>query len=66
MTRMYLRYIDVSESFLWRIKRIQLGIDATNARQLCQISTQFLSKLKHRPRHLLVFINPQCGKGKRV
>ena len=59
-------YMDVSESFLWRTKRIQLEMDAAIARQLCQISSQLLSKLKHRPRRLLVFINPQCGKGKRV
>ncbi len=61
-----LSYIDISESFLWRVKRIQLEMDTTVARQLCQISTQFLAKLKHRPRHLLVFINPQCGKGKQI
>ncbi len=65
-THVDLSYIDISESFLWSVKRIQLEMDTTAARQLCQISTQFLSKLKHRPRHLLVFINPQCGKGKQM
>ncbi len=63
-TQVDLSYVDISESFIWSVKRIQLEMDTTAAaQQLCLISTRYLSKLKHRPRHLLVFINSQCGKG---
>lgn len=59
-----LSYIDISEIYLWRVKRIQLTMDSTVADQLIVVLPQFLGKLKHRPRHLLVFLNPQCGKSK--
>ncbi|CAF1640247.1 unnamed protein product, partial [Didymodactylos carnosus] len=61
-TQVNLRYVDISESFIWRMKQIQLEMDSISAQQLCLISTQYLSKLKHRPQHLLVFVNPKCGK----
>ncbi|UJR29327.1 hypothetical protein I4U23_010539 [Adineta vaga] len=56
-------YIDVSETFLWTIKRLEIELDSKFAQQLCLLSNQCLSKLKNRPRNLLVFINPECGKG---
>ena len=60
-----LSYVDISEIHLWSVKRIQLTIDgAAVADQLRLILTKFLAKLQYRPRHLLVFINPQCGKSK--
>jgi hypothetical protein len=61
-----LSYVDISELFIWSVKRLQLEVDSTVAQQLCLISNRCLSKLKHRPRHLLVFINPECGNGKRM
>jgi hypothetical protein len=65
-TQVNLSYVDISESFIWSVKRIQLEMNSTPAQQLCLISSRYLSKLKHRPRHLLVFINPECGKGKQM
>lgn len=65
-TQIDLSYVDISESFMWTVKRIQLEMDSAVAHQLCLISTGYLSKLKHRPRHLLVFVNPQCGKGEQM
>ena len=59
-----LSYIDISEIYLWSIKRIQLKMDLTVADQLIIVLPQLLAKLKNRPRHLLVFLNPQCGKSK--
>ncbi len=61
-----LRYVDISESFIWRPKQIQLEMDSTIAHQFCLITARYLSKLKHRPRHLLVFVNSQCGKGEQM
>jgi hypothetical protein len=61
-----LSYVDISELFIWSVKRLQLEVDSTVAQQLCLISNRCLSKLKRRPRHLLVFINPECGNGKRM
>ncbi|CAF1122775.1 unnamed protein product [Rotaria sp. Silwood1] len=39
-------------------------MDSEAAHQFSLISTEYLSKLKHRPRHLLAFVNPHSGKGK--
>jgi hypothetical protein len=57
-------YMDVSEAFLWTVNRLHLEMNSEFARQLCSISNRYLSKLPNRPRHLLVFVNPKCGKGK--
>ncbi|CAF3725610.1 unnamed protein product [Adineta steineri] len=63
-TQVNLSYVDISESFLWTVKQIELEMDSTSAQQLCSVLNQYLSKLKDRPRNLLVFINPECGNGK--
>lgn len=39
-------------------------MDLEAANTLFEILTRCLSKLTHRPRHLMCFVNPQCGKGK--
>ena len=65
-TKVELSYVDISESFIWKLKRIQLDMDPTLVQQLCLISSQCLPKLNNRPRHLLVFINPECGKGYQI
>ncbi|CAF0969065.1 unnamed protein product [Rotaria sordida] len=59
-----LSYVHISESFIWTVKRLQLDMDFEAAHQLCVILTEYLFTLKHRPRRLLVFVNPGCGKGK--
>jgi hypothetical protein len=64
-TQVDLRYVDISESFIWTVKQLQLEMDSEAANKLCLILTQYLSKLKHRPRHLLAFVNPQCGQGEK-
>ena len=48
------------------MNRLQLKMDSAHSHQLCLILERCLSKLKHRPRHLLVFINPECGKGIKI
>ncbi|CAF1034040.1 unnamed protein product [Adineta steineri] len=63
-TQVDLSYINISKSFIWTVQRIQIEMSSIDAYQLHLVVTRYLSKLKHRPRHLLVFINPQCGKGK--
>ncbi|CAF3751273.1 unnamed protein product [Rotaria sordida] len=59
-----LSYVHISESFIWTVKRLQLDMDFEAAHQLSVILTEYLFTLKHRPRRLLVFVNPGCGKGK--
>ncbi|CAF3900164.1 unnamed protein product, partial [Rotaria sp. Silwood1] len=39
-------------------------MDSEAAYQFSLILTEYLSKLKHRPRHLVAFVNPHSGKGK--
>ncbi|CAF3561656.1 unnamed protein product [Rotaria sp. Silwood1] len=58
-----LSYVHISESFIWTVKRLQLEMDSEAAYQFSLILTEYLSKLKHRPRHLVAFVNPHSGKG---
>jgi hypothetical protein len=59
-----LSYVNICESFIWTVKRIELEVNSISGNELCQILTEYLSEMKHRPRNLLCFVNPQCGKGK--
>ena len=63
-TQVHLNYVEITKSFLWTVKRLELEMDVEAADKLSEILTRCLSKLTHRPRHLLCFVNPQCGKGK--
>ena len=60
-----LSYVDVSNSVRWRIKRLELNFDSEAlAKELHANVKLCLSTLTQRPTHLLVFVNPLCGKGK--
>jgi hypothetical protein len=59
-----LSYVDVSNSIRWNIKHLNLEFDDKElAAQVCVNLNLCLAKLEQRPRRLLVFVNPQCGKG---
>jgi hypothetical protein len=63
-SQIHLNFVDISESFIWTVKQIELQTDSIASNQLCLILNENLLKLKNRPRNLLVFVNPKCGKGK--
>ena len=59
-------YIDVSHAIRWRIQRLTIEVETEDvANELCVNLNLCLSSLKQRPRRLLAFVNPLCGKGKR-
>ena len=61
-----LSYIDVSNSIRWGIKRLEFEVESEDvANELCVNLNLCLSTLEQRPRHLLAFVNPFGGKGKR-
>lgn len=64
VAQVHLQYADVSESLIWTIEQEQIEMDSKSATQFCLTVTKLLSKFQHRPKTLLVFVNPQCGKGK--
>ena len=60
-----LSYVDVSNSIRWSIKQLELELENEElARDLDRNLTMCLTILTQRPHHLLVFVNPYCGKGK--
>lgn len=63
-TQINLNYVEISELFLWIIKEIKIEIDSISGDQFYSILNENLLKIKDRPRNLLVFVNPQCGKRK--
>ena len=65
-TQVHLNYVEITKSLLWTVKRLELEMDVEAANKLSEILTRYLSKLTHRPRHLMCFVNPQCGKGKKT
>ncbi len=64
--KMKINYVKISESFLWTLEGIEVEIDLISGNELYLILNENLSKLKDRPRNLLVFVNPICGKGKEI
>lgn len=63
-TQIHLNFVAISESFIWTVKQIELQTDSKAGNQFYLILNENLLKLKNRPRNLLVFVNPKCGKGK--
>lgn len=64
-TMIIIKYIDVSNSIRWNIKRLKLCVETEDiANELYMNLNTCLSVLKQRPRNLLAFINPFGGKGK--
>lgn len=60
-----LSYVDVSNSIHWSIKKVELKFDTeTMAVDLYRNLNVCLTTLIERPRYLLVFVNPCCGKGR--
>ena len=64
VVQVHVNYADVSESLVWTVEQEQLEMDLQSAHQFVLIVTKLLSKFQNRPKNLLVFVNPQCGKGK--
>jgi hypothetical protein len=61
-----IRYVDVSNSIRWCIKKLKLDVESEDiANELYKNLNLCLSTLKQRPRHLLAFVNPFGGKGKK-
>ena len=57
-------YVDVSNSIQWHVKKLELELETeTMAVDLYRNLNLCLSTLVERPRYLLVFVNPCCGKG---
>ncbi|CAF1275573.1 unnamed protein product [Didymodactylos carnosus] len=64
-TCVQLTYIDIKSPFQWLLKHLIIELQTeAEAKTFCVYLTKCLSILKERPRHLLVFVNPLCGKGK--
>lgn len=65
-TVIHIRYIDVSNSIRWTIKKLKIDVETEDiANELYTNLNLCLSKLEQRPRHLLAFVNPFGGKGKK-
>ena len=61
-----LKYVDASNSVQWKMKSLKLEFETEDgANDLYNNLNLCLATLKQRPHHLLVFVNPFSGKGKR-
>lgn len=64
-TVIIIKYIDVSDSIRWNIKRLKLHVETQDiANELYMNLNMCLSVLEQRPRSLLAFVNPFGGKGR--
>ncbi|CAM4929472.1 unnamed protein product [Rotaria socialis] len=64
-TLVKIKYVDASNSIQWKIKSLELELDAEDvAYELYSNLNLCLSKLKQRPHRLLAFVNPLSGKGR--
>ncbi|CAF1307985.1 unnamed protein product [Rotaria sordida] len=64
-TLIKIKYIDVSNSFQWNIKSLELEMDSEDiANELYINLNSCLSTLEQRPHRLLAFVNPLSGKGR--
>ncbi|CAF1097835.1 unnamed protein product, partial [Didymodactylos carnosus] len=60
-----LTYTDTKSPFRWILKRLVIELKTNEEADIfCMQLTKCLSMLKERPKHLLAFVNPLCGKGK--
>jgi len=61
-----INYVDISNSIRWNIKTLKLEFETEDiANELYANLNLCLSLLKQRPSHLLAFVNPFGGKGKK-
>ena len=61
-----INYVDTSNPIRWNVNKIMLDLDNEDmANELYVNLDQCLSTLKQRPRHLLAFVNPFGGKGRK-